>query len=54
MIQTAGDLKRDRVYCEKRVVLKPDNLVESTNKAMKTDMDNLVQNIDKAMNEWSS
>ena len=54
MIQTAGDLKRDRVYCEKRVVLKPDNLVESTNKAMKTDMDNLVQNIDKAMNALQS
>ena len=54
MIQTAGDLKRDRVYCEKRVVLKPDKLVESTNKAMKTDMDNLVQNIDKAMNALQS
>ena len=54
MIQTAADLKRDRVYCEKRVLLKPDNLVESTNKAMKTDMDNLVQNIDKAMNALQS
>ena len=54
MIQTVSDLKRDRVYCEKRVVLKPDNLVESTNKAMKTDMDNLVQNIDKAMNALQS
>jgi hypothetical protein len=54
MIQTVADLKRDRVYCEKRVVLKPDNLVESTNKAMKTDMDNLVQNIDKAMNALQS
>ena len=54
MIQTAADLKRDRVYCEKRVLLKPDNLVESTNKAMQTDMDNLVQNIDKAMNALQS
>jgi hypothetical protein len=54
MIQTVSDLKRDRVYCEKRVLLKPDNLVESTNKAMQTDMDNLVQNIDKAMNALQS
>ena len=54
MIQTVSDLKRDRVYCEKRVLLKPDNLVESTNKAMKTDMDNLVQNIDKSMNALQS
>ena len=54
MIQTAADLKRDIVYCEKRVVLKPDNLVESVNKAMQTDMDNLVQNIDKSMNALQS
>ena len=54
MIQTAADLKRDRVYCEKRVLLKPDNIVQSTNKAMQTDMDNLVQNIDKAMNALKS
>ena len=54
MIQTAADLKRDIVYCEKRVVLKPDNIVESVNKAMQTDMDNLVQNIDKSMNALQS
>ena len=48
--QSVADVKRDKVYCEKRVLLKPDNIVESANKAMQTDMDNLVQNIDKAMN----
>ena len=48
--QSVADIKRDKVYCEKRVLLKPDNIVESANKAMQTDMDNLVQNIDKAMN----
>ena len=41
MIQTAADLKRDDVCNVKRVVLKPDNIVESSNKAMQTDMDNL-------------
>jgi len=50
MQQSIADIKRDKVYCEKRVLLKPDNIVESANKAMQIDMDNLVQNIDKAMN----
>jgi hypothetical protein len=54
MIQTAADLKRDDVCTVKRVVLKPDNLVESSNKAMQTDMDNLVQDMDKAMNALQS
>ena len=54
MIQTAADLKRDDVCNVKRVVLKPDNIVESSNKAMQTDMDNLVQDIDKAMNALQS
>tara|TARA_B100000427_G_scaffold200687_1_gene166842 strand:- start:45 stop:1913 length:1869 start_codon:yes stop_codon:yes gene_type:complete len=54
MRQSVADIKRDKVYCEKRVVLKPDNIVESANKAMQIDMDNLVQNIDKAMNALQS
>jgi len=54
MIQTAADLKRDDVCTVKRVVLKPDNIVESSNKAMQTDMDNLVQDIDKGMNALQS
>ena len=45
MRQSVADIKRDKVYCEKRVLLKPDNVVESANKAMQIDMDNLVQNI---------
>ena len=52
--QSVADVKRDKVYCEKRVLLKPDNIVESANKAMQIDMDNLVQNIDKAMNSLQS
>jgi len=54
MQQSIADVKRDKVYCEKRVLLKPDNIVESANKAMQIDMDNLVQNIDKAMNALQS
>ena len=54
MRQSVADIKRDKVYCEKRVLLKPDNIVESANKAMQIDMDNLVQNIDKSMNALQS
>jgi len=54
MQQSVADIKRDKVYCEKRVLLKPDNIVESANKAMQIDMDNLVQNIDKSMNALQS
>ena len=54
MRQSIADIKRDKVYCEKRVLLKPDNIVESANKAMQIDMDNLVQNIDKSMNALQS
>ena len=54
MRQSIADVKRDKVYCEKRVLLKPDNIVESANKAMQIDMDNLVQNIDKSMNALQS
>ena len=42
------------MYCQKRVLLKPDNIVESVNKAMQIDMDNLTQNIDKSMNALQS
>ena len=34
--------------------MKPDNIVESANKAMQTDLDNMVQNIDKYMNSLVS
>ena len=54
MQQSIADIKRDKVYCEKRIVLIPDNIVESANKAMQIDMDNLVQNIDKSMNALQS
>ena len=53
-IQTAAALKLDAVYHFKRVLMKPDNLVESANKAMQTDMDNMVQAIDKHMNALAS
>ena len=54
MRQSIADVKRDKMYCEKRVLLKPDNIVESVNKAMQIDMDNLTQNIDKSMNALQS
>ena len=53
-LQNAAALKLDAVYHFKRVLMKPDNLVESANKAMQTDMDNMVQAIDKHMNALSS
>ncbi len=53
-IQSASDIKLDELGGIKRVVLKPDDLVESCNRAMQTDMDNMTQNIDKAMNALSS
>ena len=52
--QSVADVKRDEMYCQKRVLLKPDNIVESVNKAMQIDMDNLTQNIDKSMNALQS
>ena len=45
---------RDEVFCKKRVLLNPDNIVDSANKAVQTDMDNMTQSIDKAMNALSS
>ena len=54
MRQSIADVKRDKMYCQKRVLLKPDNIVESVNKAMQIDMDNLTQNIDKSMNALQS
>ena len=53
-VQSAADLKLDEVACKKRVLLKPDDLVDSCNRAMQTDMDNMTQNIDKAMNALMS
>jgi hypothetical protein len=53
-IQTAAKIKLDEVFCKKRVLLNPDNIVESCNKAVQTDMDNMTQSIDKAMNALSS
>ena len=53
-ITTAANIKLDEVFCKKRVLLNPDNIVESCNKAVQTDMDNMTQSIDKAMNALSS
>ncbi len=53
-LQTAADIKLDEVFCKKRVLLKPTNIVESCNKAMKTDMDNMTMSVDKAMNALAS
>ena len=53
-ITTAATIKLDEVFCKKRVLLNPDNIVESANKAIQTDMDNMTQSIDKAMNALSS
>ena len=53
-ITTAATIKLDEVFCKKRVLLNPDNIVDSCNKAVQTDMDNMTQSIDKAMNALSS
>ena len=53
-IQTAADIKLDEVFCKKRVTLKPTSIVESCNKAIQTDMDNMTTSIDKAMNALAS
>ena len=53
-VQSSADIKLDEVFCKKRVVLKPTSIVESCNKAMQTDMDNMSMSIDKAMNALSS
>ena len=53
-VQSSADIKLDEVFCRKRVVLKPTNIVESCNKALQTDMENMTQSIDKAMNALSS
>tara|TARA_B100000287_G_C20644608_1_gene784661 strand:- start:229 stop:2109 length:1881 start_codon:yes stop_codon:yes gene_type:complete len=53
-IQSAADIKLDEVFCKKRVTLKPTNIVESCNKAIQTDMDNMTTSIDKAMNALAS
>mgnify|MGYP003113706129 CR=1 FL=1 len=53
-LQTAANLKLDAVYCKKRVMMKPTSLVESANKAIQIDMDNMTQLIDKSMNALTS
>jgi len=53
-IQTAATIKLDEVCERKAVILKPTSIVESCNKAMQTDMDNMTQDIDKAMNALAS
>ena len=53
-IQTAATIKLDEICDKKMVILKPTNIVESCNKAMQTDMDNMTQEIDKAMNALAS
>ena len=53
-LQSAADIKLDELCDKKMVMLKPTSIVESCNKAMQTDMDNMTQNIDKAMNALAS
>ena len=53
-IQTAATIKLDELCERKRVLLNPDDIVDSCNRAMQTDMDNMTQDIDKAMNALSS
>ena len=53
-IQTAASIKLDEICDKKMVTLKPTSIVESCNKAMQIDMDNMTQDIDKAMNALAS
>ena len=53
-LQSAADIKLDELCDKKMVMLKPTSIVDSCNKAMQTDMDNMTQNIDKAMNALAS
>ena len=53
-LQSSADIKLDEVFCKKRVVLKPTSIVESCNKAMQTDMDNMTRSIEKKMNALAS
>ena len=53
-IQTAATIKLDEICDKKMVMLKPTSIVESCNKAMQIDMDNMTQDIDKAMNALAS
>ena len=53
-LQSAADIKLDEVCEKKGVMLKPTSIVDSCNKAMQTDMDNMTQDIDKAMNALAS
>ena len=53
-IQTSATIKLDEICDKKMVTLKPTSIVESCNKAMQIDMDNMTQDIDKAMNALAS
>ena len=53
-IQTAATIKLDEICDKKMVILKPTGIVDACNKAMQTDMDNMTQDIDKAMNALAS
>ena len=53
-IQTAASIKLDEICERTGVMLKPTSIVESCNKAMQIDMDNMTQDIDKAMNALAS
>tara|TARA_B100001142_G_scaffold103842_3_gene105893 strand:- start:1565 stop:3313 length:1749 start_codon:yes stop_codon:yes gene_type:complete len=51
---SAADVKRDEKYQEKIVLMKPDDIVGSSIKAIQTALDNLLTKIDKYMNAISS
>ena len=53
-IQPAATIKLDEICDKKMVILKPTGIVDACNKAMQTDMDNMTQDIDKAMNALAS
>ncbi len=53
-LQSAADIQLDEICEKKMVMLKPTSIVESCNKAMQIDMDNMTQDIDKAMNALAS
>ena len=53
-LQSSADIKLDEVFCKKRVLLKPTNIIESCNKALQTDMDNMTRSIEKKMNAIAS
>ena len=53
-LQTAADIQLDDICEKKGVLLKPTSIVDSCNRAIQTDMDNMVKDIDKYMNSLVS